>query len=75
MLIQKKDLLVNKRIIELGSGCGVPGLAAVAYCNPLSVHLTDIHQPAIDNCNFKICNVITDLNDSYQALVRKKSAA
>ena len=28
-----------------------------------------------DNYNFKICDVITDLNDSYQALVRKKTAA
>jgi len=25
--------------------------------------------------NFKVCNVITGLNESYQNLVRKKSAA
>ena len=54
MLIENKELLLNKRVIELGSGCGVPGIAAAAYCSPLSVHLTDIHQPAIDNCNFNI---------------------
>ena len=54
MLVEKKELLANKRVIELGSGCGLPGLVAAAYCNPLSVHLTDIHQPAIDNCNFNI---------------------
>ena len=29
----------------------------------------------IANYNFKVCNVITDLNESYQNLVRKKSAA
>ena len=29
----------------------------------------------INDYNFKICDIITDLNDSYQVLVRKKSAA
>jgi branched-chain amino acid aminotransferase len=29
----------------------------------------------IDNYNFKVCNVITDLADSYQGLVRKKKNA
>ena len=38
-----------------------------------AAEITPVSQ--IDNYNFKICNVITDLNDSYQALVRKKSAA
>ena len=27
------------------------------------------------NYNFKVCDLITDLNESYQNLVRKKSAA
>ena len=30
---------------------------------------------SIDKYNFKICNVITDLSDSYQGLVRKKKNA
>ena len=29
----------------------------------------------IDKYDFKVCSIITDLNDSYQTLVRKKSAA
>ena len=29
----------------------------------------------IDKYNFKVCNVITDLADSYQGLVRKKKNA
>ena len=45
-------------------GCFLTGTAA---------EITPVSQ--IDNYNFKICNVITDLNDSYQALFRKKSAA
>ena len=45
-------------------GCFLTGTAA---------EITPVSQ--IDNYNFKICSVITDLNDSYQALVRKKSAA
>ena len=45
-------------------GCFLTGTAA---------EVTPVSQ--IDQYNFKICNLITDLNDSYQTLVRKKSAA
>ena len=45
-------------------GCFLTGTAA---------EVTPVSQ--INEYNFKICDVITDLNDSYQSLVRKKSAA
>ena len=51
---------------EMGDfvGCFLTGTAA---------EVTPVSQ--INDYSFKICDVITDLNDSYQALVRKKSAA
>ena len=45
-------------------GCFLTGTAA---------EVTPVSQ--ISDYNFKVCDVITDLNDSYQSLVRKKSAA
>ena len=39
------------------TGCFLTGTAA---------EITPVSQ--IDNYNFEICNVITDLNDSYQTL-------
>ncbi len=45
-------------------GCFLTGTAA---------EITPVSQ--INDYSFKTCNVISDLNDSYQALVRKKSAA
>ena len=45
-------------------GCFLTGTAA---------EVTPVSQ--INDYSFKICDVITDLNDSYQVLVRKKSAA
>ena len=45
-------------------GCFLTGTAA---------EITPVSQ--IENYEFKICNIISDLNDSYQNLVRKKSAA
>ena len=45
-------------------GCFLTGTAA---------EVTPVSQ--ISEYNFKVCNLITDLNDSYQNLVRKKSAA
>ena len=46
------------------TGCFLTGTAA---------EVTPVSQ--ISDYNFKVCDVITDLNDSYQSLVRKKSAA
>ena len=45
-------------------GCFLTGTAA---------EITPVSQ--ISNYNFKVCNVISDLNDAYQNLVRKDSAA
>ena len=46
------------------NGCFLTGTAA---------EVTPVSQ--ISDYNFKVCNVITNLNESYQNLVRKKSAA
>ena len=45
-------------------GCFLTGTAA---------EVTPVSQ--ISNYKFKVCNMITDLNNSYQNLVRKRSAA
>ena len=45
-------------------GCFLTGPAA---------EITPVSQ--ISNFNFKVCDVISDLNDAYQNLVRKDSAA
>ena len=45
-------------------GCFLTGTAA---------EVTPVSQ--ISEYNFKVCELITDLNESYQAVVRKKSAA
>lgn len=47
-----KDLveaLRGKVVVELGCGCGLPGLAAARYASPRSVYLTDIHAPTLQN--------------------------
>ena len=45
-------------------GCFLTGTAA---------EVTPVSQ--ISEYNFKVCSLITELNDSYQNLVRKKTAA
>ena len=45
-------------------GCFLTGTAAA---------VTPVSQ--IDKYNFSVCNLIKDLSESYQALVRKKTAA
>ena len=45
-------------------GCFLTGTAA---------EVTPVSQ--INDYKFEVCNVITDLNETYQKLVRKESAA
>ena len=46
------------------AGCFLTGTAA---------EVTPVSQ--VNDYNFKVCKIISDLNDAYQNLVRKESAA
>ena len=68
-IAKSKNIKVHERKInpiELANfvGCFLTGTAA--EITPVS---------CIAEYNFKVCNVIMDLNESYQSLVRKKKAA
>jgi len=68
-IAQSKNIKVHERKInpsELSNfeGCFLTGTAA---------EVTPVSQ--IDKYNFTVCNAIKDLSESYQALVRKKTAA
>ena len=68
-IAKSKNIKVNERKIspeELAKfeGCFLTGTAA---------EVTPVSQ--IQNFNFKVCDTIIDLSESYQSLVRKKAAA
>jgi len=68
-IANSKNIKVHQRKIspdELGNfeGCFLTGTAA---------EVTPISQ--IQDFNYKVCNTIIDLSESYQSLVRKKAAA
>ena len=68
-IAKSKGIKVFERKIKLGDissfvGCFLTGTAAEV--TPVA---------SIDKYNFKVCNIITDLSDSYQDLVRRKKNA
>ena len=68
-IAKSKNIKIVERKIKLEelskfTGCFLTGTAA---------EVTPVSQ--IDKYNFEVCNVIKDLSESYQALVRKKTAA
>ena len=68
-IAKSKGIVVTERKIkpeEMGNfvGCFLTGTAA---------EITPVSK--INNYNFEICDIITELTDSYQSLVRKKTAA
>jgi branched-chain amino acid aminotransferase len=68
-IANSKNIKVHQRKIspdELGNfeGCFLTGTAA---------EVTPVSQ--IQDFNYKVCNTIIDLSESYQSLVRKKAAA
>ena len=60
-IIERK---IEPKEMENFVGCFLTGTAA---------EVTPVSQ--IDKYKFSVCNIIKDLSDSYQALVRKKTAA
>ena len=68
-IAKSKNIKIVERKIKLEelskfTGCFLTGTAA---------EVTPVSQ--IDKYNFEVCNVIKDLSESYQALVRKKTTA
>jgi hypothetical protein len=41
--------LAGKVVLELGAGCGLPGIVAALACRPKTVYVTDIHEPTLHN--------------------------
>ena len=50
----KKELIKGKVVIELGAGCGLPGLAAARYADARVTFITDIHDPALKNAAYNV---------------------
>ncbi len=44
----------NKSVLELGAGCGVPGLTVALYSNGTSVYVTDFNPSTIRNLKYNI---------------------
>jgi hypothetical protein len=52
--VQMQELLRGQVVVELGCGCGIPGLAVARYCEAKRVYLTDIHHPTIENLHHNL---------------------
>lgn len=50
----KPEMMAGKSVIELGAGCGLPGLAAAMLCHPAKVYITDIHHSTLENAVFNV---------------------
>nr|CAH7724492.1 unnamed protein product [Callosobruchus chinensis] len=48
-IVSNKDLLENKKVLELGSGLGLTGLVLSIECAPNTVYLTDCHPSVLKN--------------------------
>ena len=58
------ERFANKTVLELGAGCGVPGLAAAFYSRAQRVYITDLNPTTIENMQHNI-----DLNQAQTAPV------
>ena len=68
-IAKSKGIKVVERKIKPGEMSGFTG----CFLTGTAAEVTPVSQ--IDNYKFEVCDVITNLNDAYQNLVRKDSAA
>lgn len=70
--LQNKDLFVNKKVIELGSGVGLAGLCVALNCKPSHLSLSDCHPSVLktlrENVNLNVSN-----RTEKQCLISKTS--
>jgi len=60
-------LIKDQVVVELGAGCGLPGLAAAFYGQARSVYITDIHEPTLQNAIYNI-HLNSDSNEKESLL-------
>lgn len=48
------DRFANTNVLELGAGCGVPGLAAAMASNAHTVIVTDLNATTVENLNYNV---------------------
>ena len=73
-----EDLLEATRgkvVVELGCGCGLPGLTAARYGSPRTVYLTDIHTPTLKNTMYNARLNSSDAGAASPAHLEGKAAA
>lgn len=51
-LVDMKSEIKGKKVLELGAGCGVAGLAAHVYCEPLEVIISDCNVETVENIRY-----------------------
>ena len=67
---EKRRLLENKRILELGSGTGILGMAISKICSkylPAALVLTDGDETAVDLLKANLANPVNRINASVRA--------
>nr|XP_022918147.1 protein-lysine N-methyltransferase EEF2KMT [Onthophagus taurus] len=69
--LENKDIFMNKRVLELGSGIGLTGIVITKYCSPKKYIFTDCHDSVLKNLKE---NINLNLNSSNKVNeVRKVS--
>ena len=53
-LVDIRDRLKDQTLLELGAGCGLPGVAAMVYAEPKHLYLTDLNPDTVENLRWVI---------------------
>mmetsp|Transcript_309 Transcript_309/g.392 ORF Transcript_309/g.392 Transcript_309/m.392 type:complete len:410 (+) Transcript_309:174-1403(+) len=53
-IIQLKDDFIGKTVVELGAGCGLPGLTAYKHTKASNIYITDLMSKTFDNLQYNV---------------------
>jgi len=70
-ITEQKDRFTNKSVLELGAGCGLPGITALRCTKASRVVLSDLHKPTINNLKHNLAlNIVKEDGNKANADVQ-----
>ena len=65
-VLREEEILRGRCVVELGAGCGLPGITALRYSPAEKLYITDLASKTFDNLKFNVERNLKEAQDRQQ---------